>query len=35
MAGKFQNGCVYPPRMMNADRAAEHYVRRLCPGPPY
>src|ERR1700719_936366 len=22
MAGKLQDGCAYPPRMMNADRAA-------------
>jgi hypothetical protein len=24
MAGKFQDGCAYPPRMMNADRAAAY-----------
>lgn len=24
MATKFQDGCAYPPRMMNADRAAAY-----------
>ena len=24
MAGKFQDNCAYPPRMMNADRAAAY-----------
>jgi hypothetical protein len=24
MAGKFQHSCAYPPRMMNADRAAAY-----------
>jgi hypothetical protein len=24
MAGKFQDGCSYPPRMMNADRSAAY-----------
>ncbi len=24
MAGKVQDGCTYPPRMMNADRAAAY-----------